>query len=250
MSNNVIKNKNLLTNSKVIQSTQQLLTKSKLQQKKRESKFKPLIKNINDSVLNNINNMNLSKISPHKNKKLISDLDIINRSDILTHKKLLNTTTTSVEHVTTSNFVCLAQLGKSSFGEVYLVKKVNTEETFAMKVLRKERIMGQNLLKYAIAERNVLSSSHHPFIVKLNYAFQTSSKLFLVIEYCPNGDLSKHLSFEKRFKESRAKFYICEILLALEDLHNCDIIFRDLKPDNVVLDKDGHCKLTDFGLSK
>ena len=244
------KSKNLLTNSKIIQSTQQLLTKSKLQPKKRESKFKPTIKNINDSVLNNINNMNLSKISPLNKKKLISDLDMINRSNILTHKKLLNTTTASIEHITTSYFVCLAQLGKGSFGEVYLVKKVNTEETYAMKVLRKERIMGQNLLKYAIAERNVLSSSHHPFIVKLNYAFQTSSKLFLVIEYCPNGDLGKHLSFEKRFKEPRAKFYICEILLALEDLHKRDIIFRDLKPDNVVLDKDGHCKLTDFGLSK
>ena len=119
-----------------------------------------------------------------------------------------------------------------------------------MKVLRKERIMGQNLLKYAIAERNVLSLSNHPFIVKLNFAFQTSSKLFLILEYCPNGDLAKHLLFEKRFTEDRAKFYICEILLALENLHQRDIIFRDLKPDNVVLDEEGHCKLTDFGLSK
>ena len=242
------KNNRLLTNpSKLVQSTEQLLTRTKPAQKKWENKFKPTIKTTNDS---DFNNMNLSKISPLKKNKLISDLDMINRSNILTHKKLLNTTTSSIEHITTSNFVCLAQLGKGSFGEVYLVKKVNSEETYAMKVLRKERIMSQNLLKYAIAERNVLSSSNHPFIVKLNYAFQTSTKLFLVIEYCPNGDLSKHLSFEKRFKEPRAKFYICEILLALEDLHKRDIIFRDLKPDNVVLDKDGHCKLTDFGLSK
>ena len=119
-----------------------------------------------------------------------------------------------------------------------------------MKVLRKEKIMGQNLLKYAIAERNVLSLSHHPFIVKLHFAFQTSSKLFLILEYCPNGDLAKHLLFEKRFSEKRAKFYLCEVLLALENLHKRDIIFRDLKPDNVVLDEEGHCKLTDFGLSK
>ena len=246
--NNNKKSKVLTNNSKLIQLTEQLLTKVKPQQKKKESKFKRAIKNVNDSVLNN---MNLSKISPLKKNKPISDIDLINRSNILLpHKKILNTTMTSIEHITTSNFVCLAQLGKGSFGEVYLVKKVNSEETYAMKVLRKERIMGQNLLKYAIAERNVLSTSHHPFIVKLNYAFQTSTKLFLVIEYCPNGDLAKHLSFEKRFKEPRAKFYICEILLALEDLHKRDIIFRDLKPDNVVLDKDGHCKLTDFGLSK
>ena len=70
------------------------------------------------------------------------------------------------------------------------------------------------------------------------------------MEYCPNGDLAKHLLFEKRFSEERAKFYICEVLLALENLHQRDIIFRDLKPDNVVLDSEGHCKLTDFGLSK
>ena len=133
---------------------------------------------------------------------------------------------------------------------MYLVQKINTKEKFAMKVLRKERIMGQNLLKYAIAERNVLSLSNHPFIVKLNFAFQTSTKLFLILEYCPNGDLAKHLLFEKRFSEERAKFYICEVLLALENLHQRDIIFRDLKPDNVVLDSEGHCKLTDFGLSK
>ena len=101
-----------------------------------------------------------------------------------------------------------------------------------------------------MAERNVLSNSNHPFIIKLDYAFQTTTKLFLIMEYCKNGDLSKHLLFDKKFPEIRAKFYICEILLALEYLHEKNIIFRDLKPDNVVLDEDGHCKLTDFGLSK
>ena len=154
------------------------------------------------------------------------------------------------DKVSTKDFLCLALLGRGSFGEVYLVQKISTKKNYAMKVLRKERIMGQNLSKYAIAERNVLSLSNHPFIVKLNYAFQNSTKLFLILEYCPGGDLSKHLSIEKRFKEDRAKFYLCEILLALEDLHKRNIIFRDLKPDNVVLDNEGHCKLTDFGLSK
>ena len=154
------------------------------------------------------------------------------------------------ERITPSSFVCLGMLGKGSFGEVYLVQKINSGILYAMKVLSKDRIMGQNLLKYAMAERNVLSLSNNPFIVKLNFAFQTSSKLFLILDYCPGGDLSKHLYYEKRFKEQRAKFYICEVLLALEDLHKRDIIFRDLKPDNVVLDENGHCKLTDFGLSK
>ena len=166
-----------------------------------------------------------------------------------THKKL-NLNSMEDEKISPTSFVCLAQLGKGSFGEVYLVQKINSQKKYAMKVLRKERIMGQNLLKYAIAERNVLSLTQHPFIVKLNYSFQSSTKLFLVLEYCPNGDLAKHLLFEKRFSEKRAKFYLCEVLLALENLHERDVIFRDLKPDNVVLDEEGHCKLTDFGLSK
>lgn len=101
-----------------------------------------------------------------------------------------------------------------------------------------------------MTERNVLSITNHPFIVKLSFAFQTSDKLFLILDYCPGGDLSEHLGREKRFSEERAKIYLCEIILALEDLHKRDIIFRDLKPDNVVLDKNGHALLTDFGLSK
>ena len=242
------KNKNSSSNNqKYIQSTEQLLSKAIQQPKKKPKKVQPKI----SEDLTFFRNSN--KIKHSKTNQLVNKIESVNRSNILPlnpNCNLLNSTAGSIEQITPSNFVCLAQLGKGSFGEVYLVRKVDALDLYAMKVLRKDRIIGQNLLKYAIAERNVLSSSHHPFIVKFNYAFQTSSKLFLVIEYCPNGDLSKHLMFEKRFKEQRAKFYICEIILALENLHKRDIIFRDLKPDNVVLDKDGHCKLTDFGLSK
>ena len=217
--------------------------------------------NNNENNINNINNINLnncniSKISCGPQINNNNMLDPINKTNIIDQTLMdnfhaqLNLNSIEEERITPSSFICLAQLGKGSFGEVYLVQKMNTQEKFAMKVLRKERIMGQNLMKYAIAERNVLRLSNHPFIVKLNFAFQTSSKLFLILEYCPNGDLAKHLLFEKRFTEERAKFYICEILLALENLHQRDIIFRDLKPDNVVLDEEGHCKLTDFGLSK
>jgi len=90
----------------------------------------------------------------------------------------------------------------------------------------------------------------HPFIVNLNYAFQTKTKLFLILDFCPGGDLGKIIAHERRFTEDRARLYIAEILLALQDLHKRDIIYRDLKPDNVVLDNDGHALLTDFGLSK
>jgi serine/threonine protein kinase len=101
-----------------------------------------------------------------------------------------------------------------------------------------------------MTERKVLSVVNHPFIVGLHFAFQTSDKLCLILDYCSGGDLSKHLKLEKRFTEQKTKWYICEILLALQELHRRDIIYRDLKPDNIVLDSQGHCKLTDFGLSK
>lgn len=82
----------------------------------------------------------------------------------------------------------------------------------------------------------MLSYIEHPFIVNLNYAFQTRDKLYLILEYCPGGDLSQVLKLEGKFIEPRAKVYAAEILLAIQSLHKRDIIFRDLKPDNVVID--------------
>ena len=232
-------------NTVLIETTEKLLPRNTKKYNKRNEK-KISRENMDNLVNNNSNTQNKKNvILDLKKKKNIIDKKIDNR---LNNK--FNFNSIDKEIISPTSFVCLAKLGKGSFGEVYLVQKINTKQKFAMKVLRKDRILNNNLMKYAIVERNVLSLSNNPFIVKLNYAFQTSSKLFLVLEYCPNGDLSKHLLIEKRFSEKRAKFYLCEILLALEDLHKRDIIFRDLKPDNVILDEEGHCKLTDFGLSK
>lgn len=144
----------------------------------------------------------------------------------------------------------LKLLGSGSFGEVYLVREIATSELFAMKVLSKKKILGQNLVRYAKTERDVLSYTVHNFIVSLNYAFQTKTKLFLILDFCPGGDLGRLIQKEGKLTEDRARIYMAEILLALENLHRRDIIYRDLKPDNVVLDNEGHALLTDFGLSK
>jgi protein-serine/threonine kinase len=149
-----------------------------------------------------------------------------------------------------SNFRPIQLLGKGSFGEVFLVEKKDDKQLFAMKILMKNKIMGQNLIRYAVTERNVASCVKHPFIVGLRYSFQTANKLYLILDYCPGGSLSNFLKKEKRFPEERAKIYLCEVLLAIEELHKRDIIYRDLKPDNVVIDAEGHAMLTDFGLSK
>lgn len=156
----------------------------------------------------------------------------------------------TIKRLTPSDFRPIQLLGKGSFGEVFLVEKKDDKQLFAMKILMKNKIMGQNLIKYAMTERNVMSYVKHPFIVSLRYSFQTDNKLYLILDYCSGGSLSTYLNKEKRFTEERAKIYLCEILLALEELHKRDIIYRDLKPDNVVIDSEGHALLTDFGLSK
>lgn len=141
-------------------------------------------------------------------------------------------------------------MGSGSFGDVYLVEETVTKRFFAMKVLHKSKIIANNLKRYALTERNILSRADHPFIVGLHYAFQTAEKLYMVMEYCPGGDLSEYLAMEKKFNEDKTRIYASEIVLGIESLHKKGIIFRDLKPDNVVLDAEGHAKLTDFGLSK
>lgn len=144
----------------------------------------------------------------------------------------------------------LKLLGSGSFGEVYLVGELSAGELFAMKVLSKQKILGQNLVRYAKTERDVLPSTTHNYIVSLNYAFKTKTKLFLILDFCPGGDLGRLIQKQGKLNEQTARVYMAEILLALEDLHSRDIIYRDLKPDNVVIDDQGHALLTDFGLSK
>lgn len=150
------------------------------------------------------------------------------------------------------DFEPLKVLGKGSYGKVMLVKKKDDErqEVYAMKMLRKEHVVKRNQVEHTKTERSVLEAVHHPFIVKLHYAFQTPTKLYLVLEYCAGGELFFHLSRAGRFSEVRCRFYAAEICLAISYLHSLDIIYRDLKPENLLLDGEGHSKVTDFGLSK
>jgi len=147
----------------------------------------------------------------------------------------------------------LRVLGKGSFGKVVLVQKRTGNESgtmFAMKILRKTHLVKRRQIERTRTERKVLSVVDHPFIMKLHYAFQTEDKLYLVLDYCPGGELFFHLSRFRRFPERVARFYSAELLLAIGHLHKRGIIYRDLKPENVLLEADGHVKLGDFGLAK
>lgn len=145
----------------------------------------------------------------------------------------------------TSRFLRIAVTGK-----VFLVREIRTGEMFALKVLKKDNIIKRNQVEHTRTERNVLGYVNHPFIVGLNMAFQSKNKLYFVLDYCAGGELFFHLGKLGKFAEPRACFYAAEITLAIEYVHNLDVIYRDLKPENVLLDAQGHVRLTDFGLSK
>ncbi|KAF5693957.1 AGC AKT kinase, partial [Fusarium globosum] len=152
-----------------------------------------------------------------------------------------------------TDFEILKLIGKGTFGQVYQVRKKDTQRIYAMKVLQKKVIVQKKEVAHTVGERNILvrtAMSDSPFIVGLKFSFQTPSELYLVTDYMSGGELFWHLQKEGRFDEKRAKFYIAELILAIQHLHHNDIVYRDLKPENILLDANGHIALCDFGLSK
>ena len=162
---------------------------------------------------------------------------------------LLDDSSNSEHHVSNDSFTVIRELGEGSSGKVVLAKHKETGMLFAIKSISKTNDEKHTL--HVLSERNVLIKANNNFIVKLYYAFQTPNRLCLVLEYVEGGDLSKFLDDpDFSFTKEQAKQIICEIALALEHLHNDGIVFRDLKPQNILIKSDGHIKLTDFGLAR
>ena len=151
-----------------------------------------------------------------------------------------------------SDFHPIKVLGKGSFGKVILVKHNKTGKLYAQKQLKKATmIVNTKNYERTLTERTILEKVSHPNIVKLFYALQDFDKVYLFLEYLEGGELFFHLSQEKIMSEKIACFYVAEMILALRHLHiNAGVIYRDLKPENCLLNRHGHLVLTDFGLSK
>jgi len=148
------------------------------------------------------------------------------------------------------DFDFLKVIGRGAFGKVMQVRYKKNGVVYAMKILRKKQIVAKNQINHTKSERKILQALQHPFLMKLRFAFQTGSKLYLVLDYYRGGELFFHLKKRRKFTESEAKIFVAEVALALGHLHSLDIIYRDLKPENILLHQSGHICLTDFGLSK
>uniref|UniRef100_A0AAY5EF31 Protein kinase C n=1 Tax=Electrophorus electricus TaxID=8005 RepID=A0AAY5EF31_ELEEL len=150
-----------------------------------------------------------------------------------------------------ADFDLIRVIGRGSYAKVLLVRLKKTEHMYAMKVVKKELVHDDEDIDWVQTEKHVFEqASSNPFLVGLHSCFQTESRLFLVIEYVNGGDLMFHMQRQRKLPEEHARFYAAEICIALNFLHEKGIIYRDLKLDNVLLDQDGHIKLTDYGMCK
>ena len=153
--------------------------------------------------------------------------------------------------LTRSRFLLGATLGTGTFGRVRLVTYHHKKPMyFALKMLKKSEIIRTKQVNHIKAEKNILSSIHHPFIVNMYASFKDEGYLYMLMEYVIGGELFTQLRKAGRFNNDTARFYGSEILLALEYLHSLNIVYRDMKPENLLIDRDGHIKITDFGFAK
>ena len=148
------------------------------------------------------------------------------------------------------DFKALKLLGTGSFGRVLLVRYLKNNILYAMKILSKKQIKLKHQEEHTKTERDLMVKINNPFIVNINFAFQDDSKLYIVSDFMQGGDMFYHLHSKKKFEESIVKFYAIELILGLGFLHKNNMIYRDLKPENVLMDSKGHLKISDFGLSK
>ncbi|EAR84905.2 Serine/Threonine kinase domain protein (macronuclear) [Tetrahymena thermophila SB210] len=164
----------------------------------------------------------------------------------------LNKQQTQKQHssVNINSFNLLTIIGQGNYAKVSLVRKKDDGQIYALKTLKRKHIKHQVQMNHILTERNILKVVDSQYIVRCKYAFQDKKRLFFALEFCQGGELFTLIKTKGFLNENPAKFYAAQIVKALEYLHSLNIIYRDLKPENVLIDQEGYIKLTDFGLSK
>ncbi|MCJ1368866.1 camp-dependent protein kinase catalytic subunit [Loxospora ochrophaea] len=149
-----------------------------------------------------------------------------------------------------TDFAIQRTLGTGSFGRVHLVQSKHNQRFYAVKVLKKQQVVKMKQVEHTNDERRMLGKVKHSFLITLWGTFQDSKNLYMVMDFVEGGELFSLLRKSQRFPNPVAKFYAAEVTLALDYLHSFNIIYRDLKPENLLLDRHGHLKITDFGFAK
>ena len=157
---------------------------------------------------------------------------------------------TSIKSVKLDDFQTMKILGRGSYGKVSLVKYKQTGELYAMKSLKKDVLLDEDQVESTLLEKQILQSLNYPFLVGMVFCFQTEERIYFVMPFVRGGELFQHLRTEKYFKEEKVKFYAAIIGLSLDYLHNHGIVYRDIKPENILIEEDGYLKLIDFGMAK
>ncbi len=149
-----------------------------------------------------------------------------------------------------NNFKFLYVIGKGGFGRVWKIQSKKTNIKYALKEMSKLKIIDKKSEKSINSEREFLSKLNHSFIVNMHYAFQDRDNLYLVMDLLNGGDLRYHISRYRKFSEEQTRFFIANIIYAIEYIHSNNVIHRDIKPENLVLDDKGYVRITDFGIAK
>ncbi|CAD5124807.1 DgyrCDS13069 [Dimorphilus gyrociliatus] len=147
------------------------------------------------------------------------------------------------------HFQILRAIGKGSFGKVCIVQKKDTNKMYAMKYMNKAMCAEKEAIKNVLAEVELLQSLEHPFLVNLWFTFDDEEDLFMVVDLLLGGDLRYHLQKEVKFTIQSVRLFLAEICLALDYLRSKKVLHRDLKPDNILMDEDGHYHITDFNVA-
>ena len=228
--------KELLDRNKISQKT---YTKVSIAKNYIERKYNlKTLKNLEwNGIIEKIDNLKISKLQKEKVKKNIFE------SEITKYRK-------NREKLSIREYESLSIIGRGAFGEVHVCREKKTNKIVAVKKIKKDIIENKNQVIHIRNEQLILSKVKSIWIIDLKASFQEGDYLFLVMEFSQGGDLMSLLIKKDILTEEEAKFYISELILAIESIHKLDCIHRDIKPDNILIDKTGHIKLSDFGLAK